>query len=321
MIRLSTFIPPPEISKECDQTGFCGKLLVDRKVEQIVHDGDDDIRKERHKHKDLDENGIFDERDGVFDVPYNGGTGLLFLSSGILYEQGRIIRSDAIDDHSRGQRRSQIHQQKVVDGDQARQKRRAETAQDVTAHASGGNEGKEAFGLPCIEQIVGQVPEQQAQQGFVKGLENEQDRIDKIISQRNHKAHGGHRGAAEDQKPEEKRGSGKPGHHTDDGTHDHEDGDAVDHVHHRQVLHAKPLEERGFGKIVKEHAGYPDQKEQRHGAQQETKFILIDFQPLGDQLDHHTLCGEGRLFRTSLEIHGILNGFTVFSFLKPDENR
>jgi hypothetical protein len=92
------------------------------------------------------------------------------------------------------------------------------------------------------------------------GLHEKQQGIEEVKAKRNNKVESTHRNATKQKKDFEETICRDPYHNPCYKSHDHKGGYGIDDIDNRQVLHSKPLQKGGLGKIIEQDAGSADEK-------------------------------------------------------------
>ena len=269
----------PKIAKKLNHPRLGGKLIADGIVELIIHDGDHHVGHEGQHHKDFDQHRGSDQGQYGFKLPDHAGVLLFATLFTRLKQHGWVPPPHGPHGPGPGQSGEHVYQQQVVQVQPAGNQRGGETAQNLADHPAGGDQWEQPFGLPGVEKIVGQVPEQQSQQHLILGLEHEQDRVDQIDAEGYDRPNDRHRQPAKDKKPRQQSGAGQTGHEPGHGPHDEDGQYRIDHVHNGHVFDAVTPQERGFGVIVQQNPRTAHQKQQGEGPHKQTELILMHIEP------------------------------------------
>jgi hypothetical protein len=228
----------------------------------------------------------------------------------LLEQQGGIPPSHGLHGPGTGQGRDHVDQQQVVQVQPTGHQGCGKTAQDLTDDPAGGDQRKEPFGLPGVEQVVGQVPEQKRQKHLVLGFEHEQGRVNQIDAKGNDRPDARHGQPAEDEKPRQQPGAGQTGHEPGHDAHDEKGHHRVEHVHDRHVFDAVALQKSRFSIVVQENPGAADQEEQRNRPHEQAEFIFMDIEPAAyffmDCQGESSLSGCNGLYIRCVEPTGML---------------
>jgi hypothetical protein len=115
--------------------------------------------------------------------------------------------------------------------------------------------------LPRIEKIIGKIPEKEAQQYLILGLQDIEDGIENFNPKRDHETEASHGCATYHEHVGQKTITWYSTYDASDQAHDKKGAYGIDDEDHGQVLYPKPLKKGCFGKIVKDDIGGTDEKQ------------------------------------------------------------
>ena len=161
---------PTKITEKLDHRGFSGELLINGKVELIIHDRDDHIGDKGQKNEDLYQHGFLHQRQNISELLHHRRAGFGLFALFIREQKRREMGAHTFYDHSTHHTGGQIGEQKIVKGQHPYHKRGSETSEDLPNDTAGRDQGKQPFGLPCVEKVIGQIPEQERKQHFILGF-------------------------------------------------------------------------------------------------------------------------------------------------------
>jgi len=174
----------PEIAEKFDKARLGGKLFIDGEVELVVHDGDHHVGHEGKHHQEFHQHRGLHQGQHRLELLDHGGPLPFSALFCLLEQQGGIPLSHGLYGPGTGQGSSHVHQKQVVQLQPSGHQGGCETAQDLTDYPAGGDQREESFGLPGVEQVVGQVPEQEAEQDCVLGLQDKQQWVKQLEFER-----------------------------------------------------------------------------------------------------------------------------------------